>query len=189
MNKEGWTKRMRAWGKGISFPLCYLFTRIYHHREDVVKQQQSFLNPACIVYSLFYITTVENLSVVAPNHIVSLVIQTQSSLVLKSRIVCLFVNLTRTHSVSNASSKHSERCWTLAMPPSVTARVVFMSGLFVSVSVGCLMQLGFCDGWLQCFSNQEWGPGPFPLGVHVGRALGYLSNPAVPWPAFRELNP
>lgn len=55
----------------------------------------------------------------------------------------------------------------------VFAAALLNSGLFVTVSVGCLMQLCFCDGWLQCFSNQEWGLGLLPSGMHAfGRGTG-----------------
>lgn len=41
--------------------------------------------------------------------------------------------------------------------------------LFVSVSVGCLMQVCFCDGSLQSFSDQDWEPGLFPPGLCTDR--------------------
>lgn len=47
-------------------------------------------------------------------------------------------------------------------------------GLFVSVSVGCLMQVCFCDGWLQRFSEQDREPGAFPLGIRTGGGNQYV---------------
>lgn len=59
---------------------------------------------------------------------------------------------------------------------SCFCRAVLNLGLFVSVSLGCLMQLCFCDGWLQCFLNQEWGLGLLPMGIHLGGVLVNFSN-------------
>lgn len=51
------------------------------------------------------------------------------------------------------------------------------------------MHMVFCDGWLQCFSNQEWGPGLMLMGIQMGGVVAYFSNPAPPWQTHRELNP
>lgn len=56
------------------------------------------------------------------------------------------------------------------MPTSATrdfAVGILSWDLFVSVSVGCLMQVCFCDGSLQSVSDQDREPGPFPAGLRT----------------------
>lgn len=89
--------------------------------------------------------------------------------------------------------KHSVRFWTLVVSTCATTPVfvaAFLNpGLFVSVSVGCFVYIVFCDGWLRCFSNQEWGSGLIPIAIQMGGVLAYLSNPALAWFTRIELNP
>lgn len=153
---------MRGWGKGISSSshCCEVFTI---HRQDVSQTATVavIVEITLCVYVLLDITAAGKsvFSVVAQNHNISQLISYQSM---------SFFSQT-------GSNKHSVRCRTSAASTSATAPpfvvVVLNSGLFVSVSVGCLMQLCVCDGWLQCFSNREWGPGLFPVGIHMG---GYV---------------
>lgn len=58
--------------------------------------------------------------------------------------------------------------------PTFAAVGILSWGLFVSVSVGCLMQVCFCDGWLQHVSDQDPEPGPFPAGIRAGRASRFV---------------
>lgn len=64
------------------------------------------------------------------------------------------------------------------MPTSATIVIfavgILSWGLFVSVLVGCLMQVCFCDGWLQHVSDQDQEPGPFPPGIRTGGASRYV---------------
>ncbi len=179
-SKKGQTKRMRGWGKGISSS-SHCFEVFTIHRQDVSQTATVavIVEITLCVYVLLDITAAGKsvVSVVAQNHNISWLSSYQSMSFLSQ----------------TGSCKHSVRCRTSAVSTSATAPafavVVLNSGLFVSVSAGCLMQLCFCDGWLQCFSNQEWGPGLFPVGVHMGGALICLSYPALPWLTYRELNP
>lgn len=154
---------MRGWGKGISSS-SHCCEGFIAYRQDVSQTATVAVLeiPPYMCICFTYITAADNsvFSVVTQNHNISQLISYQSM------SFCL----------RTSSNKSSVRCWTSAVSTSATApafvAVVLNWGLFVRVSVGCLMQLGFCDGWLKCFFEQGMKTRPVSSGHPFGRGTG-----------------
>lgn len=87
------------------------------------------------------------------------------------------------------------RCWTWGVSTSATTPALVAAFLWAEAclsvcqwDVWCTLW-HFCDGWLQCFSNQEWGSGRMLMGIQMGGVAAYFSNPALAWQTQGELNP